>query len=65
MMKLTISFDELATFEKNVDISNYWELTKKFLECQFDIWDIQTAFNFKTLEYDEVNREVSIELITI
>ena len=60
-MKLVIPFDELATFDFDIDISNYYELTKVFLENKFSDYDIFWEFDFRTLEYDETNKEISIQ----
>lgn len=65
-MKLVISFDELrdeCKFAKDaIDISNYQEMTLFFMLSQFPEWDIKEAFDFRTLQIDETNREVSIEM---
>ena len=67
-MKLVISFDELlenVPFVSDIDISNYWEMTRTFLENQFPEWGISEAFINSTFQIDLDNKEVSIELITI
>lgn len=66
-MKLVISFDELhnqeyPVIDKPIDISDYWELTRHFLEYEFAEWDFDLAFSKKTFLVDSENKEVSIEL---
>ncbi len=57
-MKLCIGYDEFADVGMKLTFNDIC----KFLENQFPNWDVRTAFDLRTLEYDDTNREVSIIL---
>ncbi len=66
-MKLNIDFAELRENAKSchepIDLSDFKELTFYFIMCQFPNWDIEEAFNLRTLQVFEDHVEIDLNVI--